>query len=270
LISPRTGRRWRTERAGWALAALLASATSDAAPVETLLLPGVDIREADLEVGKWCRYLIVDEALGVADSSEVTVAIVGREDVGGEPAYWVEFEAGPYGAAAADRDRTLALVSGGITRHARGDSLYRYVHTLYNQKGEAHPERADPRSLERLTLTRPTTDADWTAGGEAAVSTPAGDLRCQRRDLSVETAKEIPSGRVTVVQRNTDRFTVWSAREVPVFHLVKCVIERTRESRTRPAVRGIPDVGPRESRTTTLLLAFGDGATSHLPLRADP
>jgi hypothetical protein len=41
---------------------------------------------------------------------------------------------------------------------------------------------------------------------------------------------------------------------------VKSEIDRTRESRTVPAVKGIPETGPRRSRTTSVLVAHGTGA----------
>jgi hypothetical protein len=54
---------------------------------------------------------------------------------------------------------------------------------------------------------------------------------------------------------------------VPVFHLVKSEIERTRESRTVPPVRGIPEAGPKTSRTTSLLVAHGTGAEPLIRIR---
>jgi hypothetical protein len=50
-----------------------------------------------------------------------------------------------------------------------------------------------------------------------------------------------------------------------VFHLVRCDIERVRETRTVPPIQGIPATGPRKSRTTSVLLAFGKGAKPLLP-----
>jgi hypothetical protein len=65
---------------------------------------------------------------------------------------------------------------------------------------------------------------------------------------------------VTIVQYRKDHFEVWSSTEVPIFGLARCVIERVRETRTTPAVPGIPQAGPKESRVVTTVLDYGDGA----------
>jgi hypothetical protein len=51
-----------------------------------------------------------------------------------------------------------------------------------------------------------------------------------------------------------------TAPSVPLFHLVQSEIVRTRESHTVPTVKGIPETGPREARTTSVLIAHGTGA----------
>jgi hypothetical protein len=65
---------------------------------------------------------------------------------------------------------------------------------------------------------------------------------------------------VILKQRREDHVQVWISPVVPVFHLAKCEIQRVRESRTVPPVRGIPDAGAKRSRTTSVIVAHGTGA----------
>jgi len=243
-----------------AVVLLCAAGAVAAADIGAFVLPGVDPADINLQPGRWCRYLVIDEAEGVADSSSFYVAVLGRRDVDGDEAYWVETETGPEGAGSADREVTRALVSAKIKGYAYGDSLYRYVHELYIRKGNEPAEAADPLDLKRLTLAHPTSESDWTRQPGITVPTPMGSIITDRKQMTVEDSRRIPTGRVTLVRHNVDRFSVWSSRDVPVFSLVKCVIERSRESKTVPAVPGIPVEGARESKTTVLLTAFGTDA----------
>jgi hypothetical protein len=229
----------------------------------TLLLPGIDIRDVDFTVGGWCRYVVIDEALGETDSSEVYLAVVGREK--GKDAYWIEIENGPLHAPAGERDAARFLVDGSVRGMAPGDSLYQFVSRLYIRRGRGPVETGNPRDLTRLTIVNPTHEDDWTVTSDSVVSTPAGPIAGEMRQFENTMSRETPTGNVTIVQRNVDRVTVWRSPDVPVFHLVRCDIERVRETRTVPPIQGIPATGPRKSRTTSVLLAFGKGAKPLLP-----
>jgi hypothetical protein len=235
-------------------------------PLESYLIPGIDIRSADLTPGGWCRYLVVDSADGLVDTSSVYVAVLGTEMVAGEEAFWLELENRPPGGDPERRDVTRVLISSSIKQLALGDSLYPYIRRLYIKKGTGPAEPADPRDLQRLTLTRPTSDQDWTRQPDVSLETPLGRLRCERSELDLEESREIPAGRVTVIQRKRDRFVVWSSEVVPVFGLVRCEIDRMRESRTVPEIAGIPQQGPRRSRVTTMILEHGSDATPIIPV----
>ncbi|HEX5132289.1 MAG TPA: hypothetical protein VFX92_07370 [Candidatus Krumholzibacteria bacterium] len=234
-----------------------------AADTGTLLLPGVDIRDVDFTVGDWCRYLVIDEAMGETDTSEVYLAVVGRDK--GRDAWWLEIESGPAGAAAEDRDAARFLVDGSVRNMTPGDSLYHYVSRLYIRRGQGPVETGDPRDLTRLTIVNPTSETDWVATPGVEIRTPAGKFTAELRQFENDVSREIPAGRVKIVQRNMDRVQVWRSPEAPVFHLVRCDIERVRETRTVPAVQGIPEAGPRQSRTTSVLIARGTGARPLLP-----
>lgn len=246
--------------------AAVAAVASDAT-MDSFLLPGVEVADIDFRVGAWCRYLIVDEAMGEADSTAFYFAVLDRETRPDGEAFWVEVETGPPGAPVSERQLARALVSGAIRDLALGDSLYRYVHELYIRKGNGPVEPADPLELKRLTLAHPTSESDWSRRTGVTVSTPVGEMTCNYRELTVDESREVPTGGVTLFQRSVDRFQVWTAADVPVFNLVRCVIERSRESRTVPPVPGIPQAGPRESRTTAVVVGFGDGAQSKMPGR---
>ncbi len=238
-----------------------------AADAGSVLLPGIDIRTIDFEVGAWCRYVVVDEAMDVVDSSGVYIAVVGREKTARGAAYWLEIESGPVGSAPADRDVARALVDDSVRGMADGDSLYPYVSQYYIRRGRDPVEPGDVRDLKRLTVVSPTSNSDWVVTPRTTISTPAGKFACESRRFEKVESNEVPSGRVKIVQRRTDRVEVWTSPELPVFHLARCVVERERESKTIPAVRGIPESGPRRSRTTSVVVAFGKGAK---PLVSSP
>jgi hypothetical protein len=262
----KTGRRWRTSGALVAALAALRLAPAPAAGADaagTLLLPGIDIRDADFTVGRWCRYLVVDEAMGVADSSEVYLAVVGRDRT--REAWWIEIESGPAGAGDGERDMARFLVDGSVRNMTPRDSLYQYVSRLYIRRGREPVEERDPRDLTRLTIVNPTSEDDWVITPDAVVATPAGELVGELRQFENIVSRDIPAGSVRIVQRNVDRVRVWRSPQVPVFHLARCEIERVRETRTVPAVKGIPAAGPRQSRTTSVLVSFGEGAKPRLP-----
>ena len=232
---------------------------------ESFLLPGVALSEIKLETGAWCRYLVVDEAMGHLDSTTVYVAIPGETGTGRGGAFWFELESGPSGAGPGGREIAKALVSSQITDLALGDSLCRYVEKIYIKKGTGSVETADPAILERFSLKHPTSDSTWTISSNFPVSTPIGEYLCERKLLHVEDNREILMGRIKLVKRDKDIYDLWLSDEVPVFGLVGCVIDRTRDSRTIPKVPGIPDAGPKQSRTTVRLLDCGTGAASLIP-----
>ncbi len=238
----------------------LGATPSRGADAGSVLLPGIDIRTIDFQVGAWCRYVVVDEAMGVLDSSAVYIAVVGREKTPRGAAYWLEIESGPLRSKPADRDLARALVDEGVKTMAAGDSLYRYVSRYYIRRGRGPVEPGDAHDLKRLTIVTPTSDRDWVVTPQTKISTPAGELACESRRFEKTESNEVPSGRVKIVQRRTDRVEVWTSSAVPVFHLARCVVERERESKTIPAVRGIPDSAPRRSRTTSVVVAHGKGA----------
>ncbi len=248
----------------WVVASLAGAVPAVAEETQSVLLPGLDLRDADLSVGAWCRYLVVDEAMGERDSSSVYIAVVGREKNAESDSYWLEIETAPEGTREADRDVYRLLIDGAVRSMAPDDSLSRYVRRIYIKKGRGEVREGDPNDLARLTIVSPTSDKDWTVVPATTIDTPAGTFSCDMRRFESDVTREIPTGHVKLVQRRVDRVRVWISPRVPIFHLVQCEIERVRESRTIPRVRGIPDAGPRESRTTSILVGSGTGARSLL------
>jgi len=256
-ISRSIGRRSPTS--ALAIIPLILILALPVAASEVVLLPGVDIREATFVVGSWCRYLVIDEAEGVVDSSELYIAVVGEVSNGDKLSYWVEIESGVSGAVENDRELVKALISNDIKQFQEGDSLYQYIEMMYLRKGVGPVTLGDRRKFQQLSLTAPTSDAGW-SHERASVETPVGPIECNHKALTVEDSREMPSDRMTIVKTSSDVFDVWSAQQVPVFHLVRCVIERSRETRTRPRIPGIPELGPRLSRTTSMLMSYGSDA----------
>jgi hypothetical protein len=231
-----------------------------AAETESLLLPGIDMRSVEFTVGAWCRYRVIDEAMGETDTSTVYLAVVGSEKTRTGNAYWLEVESIGPGASKSERDVARALVDERIQSMAAGDSLHNYISRFYTRKGDGPVEEGDPKQLRRLSMASPALASDWKSEPNHSVKTPAGTFVCERRSFAATDSRDIPSGRVILKQKRSDRVDVFTSPSVPLFHLVRSEIERTRETRTVPPVRGIPDAGPRTSRTTSTLVAHGTGA----------
>jgi hypothetical protein len=238
--------------------ALLPRALSGA---DSFLLPGVTFRDADFTVGTWCEYAVVDEVLGERDSTFVRIAVTGAVvDRGGGKSVWLELETGPADAPPGGREIAKALISLKIKNLQPGDSLYQYVSRLYIKRGTGSVERADPADMDRLTSSNPTSESDWVLTPDVAVETPAGRFVCVRKSRTVLDRREIPMGRTTLVKNDADIFDAWFCENIPVFRLARCEIERVRESKTVPAIPGIPDKGRGITRTTVELTAYGTGA----------
>jgi len=239
---------------------VVTSGSSRAAETESLLIPGVDMRKIEFKVGAWCRYRVVDEAMGERDTSIVYLAVVGSEKTARGTAYWLEVESAAAGAPKAERDAARALIDERIKSMAPGDSLHQYISRFYTRKGDGPVEAGDPKQLRRLNMASPGQENVVTAEHDLEITTPAGTFVCMKTSFVAYDARDIPSGRVILKQKRTDRVEVCTSPSVPLFHLVKSEIERTRESRTVPPVRGIPESGPKTSRTTSVLIAHGTGA----------
>jgi hypothetical protein len=231
---------------------------------ETFLIPGADLSQLVFETGAWCRYIVVDEALGQVDSTEVYIGIPESEVTDEGPAYWVELASKPLRAHPGEGQVVRLLVLKSITEIAEGDSLGRYVRKLYIKKGTRPLEEKDPDSYEDLTLIVPTSEALWESSPEANVVTKGGAFNCTKKTRRVESNQEIPTGKIKLIKKSRDDYTVWFCDDVPVFRLVKCVIERSRETDTVPRMTGIPVSGPRYSRSEAELTEFGDDAESIL------
>lgn len=235
---------------------------------EDFLVPGVDMSKLTFREGAWCRYIVADEALGQVDSTEVYIGVPAREQTPQGTAYWVEIATVPYGLSSEEGEVLKLLVREEITSFADGDSLGDYVLKLYNRTGTDPPQEEDPRRFKRLSLVVPTTDSLWVITPEVTVTTAAGRFSCTKKERTVQTDKEIPTGNVKLIKKARDDFSVWLDTEIPVFHLVKCVIERSRETQTVPRIAGIPAEGRKESTTTAELVEFGFDAQSVLPIEA--
>lgn len=227
---------------------------------EGFIVPGVDFSRLDLTPGTWCRYLVVDKALGIEDSAEVYVAVSSRERVPEGDAYWVEIQSKPYGAGAGEEETYKLLVLGAIRDASPQDTLVHYVVRLYIKKGFEPAKAEDPARLRDFPLGPPTSKSLWIIEPGVTVATPAGDFSCEKKKRSIVTEREIPTGRIKLVEKRNDRWAVWFAEEVPVFHLVRCLIKRSKETKAVPEVPGIPSSGLRESETIAELLGFGNDA----------
>lgn len=257
-------RVWKREVRGAVLAAAalvcLVPLPRTGAAAENLLVPGAEFSQLVLEKGAWCRYVVVDEALGQTDSTEVYVGLPAAEATPRGRAFWLELLSRPLGGGEEEEQILKLLVLEGITGFSEGDSLGDYVLQLYIKKGARPAEEKDPRSYEDLTLVVPTAESSWTTSDGVLAATAAGEFKCTKKTRTVETSQEIPTGKTKLFRKSRDDFTVWFSGEVPVFRLVKCDIERARETEIVPKIAGVPVGGKKQSRTTAVLAAFGRDA----------
>jgi hypothetical protein len=264
----KTGRSSRISAVLGILIAVLsigAARPARAAEAESFLLPGIDMRSIEFKVGAWCRYRVIDEAMGETDTTLVYLAVVGSEKTATGTAYWLEVESRVPGRSDAERDAARALVDGRIHSMAEGDSIHAYITRFYTRKGKDAPQKGNPADLRKLTLVSPVSASDWKTESQEPLATPAGKFVCEHRVFDRTESRDVPSGRIVIKQKRSDHVEIYTAPSVPLFHLVESVIDRTRESRTVPAVKGIPETGPRQSRTTSVLIAHGAGAKSVFP-----
>ncbi|MFQ5511726.1 MAG: hypothetical protein ACE5EO_07755 [Candidatus Krumholzibacteriia bacterium] len=241
-------------------------AAAPAAAVEDFLVPGVDLTALAFEEGAWCRYVVTDEALGQVDSTEVYIGVPAAVETESGRAYWVEIESSPRGAGAEEREIMKLLVLEAISGFANGDSLSHYVLELYIKSGGRPAEAEDPMELTDVSLTSSAGDSSWVTSDTLAVVTAGGKFRCVKKERSLASRREIPTGNIKLIKTARDAYAVWFSTEIPVLHLVKCEIERMRETDTVPRISGIPAGGRKESRTTAEIIAYGHDARTLLPI----
>jgi hypothetical protein len=258
----RAGRTKTVKRVDWktGLLVCLLVAAGGAHAAESLLVPGADLSQLVLKKGAWCRYAVVDEALGQKDSTEVYVGVPAAESTPQGPAFWLELASRPLGAGDEEGQILKLLVLEAVTRFSEGDSLGDYVVKFYIKKGTRAVEEADPKTYEDFSLIVPTSESSWETIEEVPTTTRAGEFSCVKKTRVVEENKEIPTGRVKLIKKSRDDYTVWFDNSVPLFRLVKCVIERSRETVMVPRVAGIPVSGTQYSKTTAELTGFGSDA----------
>ncbi len=233
---------------------------------ESLLVPGADLSQLVVKKGAWCRYTVVDEALGQKDSTEVYVGVPAAESTARGPAFWLELASRPLGDGEEEAQILKLLVLETVTGFSEGDSLGDYVVKFYIKKGKRAVEEADPKTYEDFSLIVPTPESSWVSAEEVPTTSRAGEFSCVKKTRTVESNREIPTGRVKLIQKSRDDYSVWFDDGVPLFRLVKCVIERSRETEMVPRVAGIPVSGSQYSKTTAELTGFGFSAKPVLPL----
>jgi len=255
---------WKREMRGAALAGLvlawLAALPRGAAAAENLLVPGAEFSQLALEKGVWCRYLVVDEALGQMDSTEVYVGLPAAEVTPRGRAFWLELLSRPVRGGEEEAQILKLLVLEGITGFSEGDSLEDYVLKLYIKRGARPVEEKDPSGYDDLSLIVPTAETSWATSQNVPAATAAGRFICTQKTRTVANNQEIPTGKTKLIRKSRDDYVVWFCGDIPVFRLVKCEIERARETEIVPPIAGVPVGGKKHSRTTAELTGFGRDA----------
>jgi hypothetical protein len=231
--------------------------TGEGRATENMLVPGADLSQLVVTEGAWCRYLVLDEALDQEDSTEVYVGLPSRAVTDGGPAFWLEISTKPLNAPESEAQVLKLLVLEAIREFSEGDSLGQYVLQLYIRKGERPAEKTDPATYEDLSLIVPTAESAWESRSGVSVEAAGQRLVCTEKSRTVEEVQEIPTGKVKLIKESRDDYRVWFCNDVPVFHLVKCVVERWRDTETVPRIPGIPVSGSKYSKTTAELTGYG-------------
>jgi hypothetical protein len=136
---------------------------------------------------------------------------------------------------------------------------------LYNKSGSHPPQEEDPRRYKRFSLVVPTTDSSWVTTPDVPTVTAGGSFTCVKKERVVIDDREILTGKIKLIKKARDDFTVWFCDDIPVFRLARCRIVRVRETDTVPKIAGIPASGKKGSKTTAELVAFGFDAKPILP-----
>ncbi len=245
---------------GGALLAGLVLAPCGSESAENLLVPGADFSQLVLKKGAWCRYIVVDEALGQEDSTEVYVGVPECETTDRGTAFWLELATTPVGTGQEEAQILKLLVREGITEFSEGDSLGDFVLRLYIKKGERPVEEKDPKTYEDLSLIVPTAESSWVSTDGVTLSAAGNRFTCTKKTRAVQDDREIPTGKVKLIKKSRDDYTVWFCSDIPLFRLAKCVVERWRETETVPRIAGVPVSGKKYSKTTADLAGFGFNA----------
>jgi hypothetical protein len=236
-----------------------------AASAENFLIPGADLSQLVLKEGAWCRYLVIDEALGQTDSTVVYVGVPASEMTQKGGAFWVELASKPKGGGEEDGEVLKLLVLEAISGLSQGDSVGAYVLRLYIKKGARPVEEEDPSRYEDFSLIVPTAESSWEISPDVPTEVLGESLTCTKKTRSVREDKEIPTGKLSLVKKARDDYSVWFCDEIPVFRMARCVIERSRHTYTVPRIAGVPVSGEKNSRTTAELVEFGFDAKPVLP-----
>ncbi len=269
MTTPKLGRKLRINGIILGLALLALSFPAGAQTEEGFIIPGIDFSRLEPRTGAWCRYRVVDVALGIEDTTIVYFAISGRQAGPECGAFWIEIENNPLRVLESARQIYKLLISDDIRTATAEDSLVHYILGFYIKNGFDPIRTENPARLRDFPLGPPTADSLWSVTPGVEVTTPAGDFSCLKKERALVSEKIIPAGRVQLREKRDDLWTVWLSDEVPIFHLVSCLIERFKETETIPAIKGIPAAGRRQSQTTAELIGFGFQAEPILDLNLD-
>jgi hypothetical protein len=227
---------------------------------DDLLIPAIAFEGMSLTAGAWCRYLVVESSETRRDSSELYIAIPGDSDPPSPGSFWLEIEGKErHGDTLAMR----VLMSDAVRSGDPADSTGARVLEIFIKHGSGPIESGDEELVGRLEseLSKGRRDL-WEDGGKASVRAAGRDFRCVKKMKHVAYEKKVPAGRSTLLKRVDDVHEIYFAGAVPLFHIVRYVSRRSRESKIDPPIPGVPVAGVRKSETELLLIDFGSGARS--------
>jgi hypothetical protein len=231
-------------------AALLAPARASAVD---FLIPGVSVESVALAAGARVAYLVTTESFGAIDSSYIELRVIDHR--GG--AFRLEIVSAPYPRTVEGSTTVRVRISDRLSRAATPEELRASIDEIRVKDGagpfrEPSERELDDLDLERLFLRRDT-GAVESRLDSSRIAVPAGSFACEGIRISEKETKHVSLGGVEAERGEEETSVVWRSTVVPVWGVVKSVVER-RVWTTSSAAR-IP-AAPRETKTVSVLLSY--------------
>ncbi len=249
--------------AGGSILSLAGTASAETGR-ERFLIPGTAFSHLTVEAGSWCRYLVVDEALGQKDSSILYIAVPHDAPKAAKGYFWLEIS-GVSSAVGNERLSAGLLVSKKIRSPAASDSLKKYILDVLIKRGDDSVEQGDEEALAELEELLSTERAHWEDGSSEVITTNSGKYEASLEFRRISYTKKFPAGKSFFIKKVNDKHSAWFSDKVPLFHMVKYKVMRERNTILDPPIKGVPVAGDRFSSTTLELIAFGSGALTLFP-----
>jgi len=202
-------------------------------------------------LGAWSRYSMVEESMGVADTTDLYLSLPARETRGGILYYRVEMLKRPRGRPGAPLAAYLLVRAGEDYRHAPPSS---YVKEMVVREADGSVSKVDLRELEDGSGSP---EMRWEETGVESLRVGRRVIPCRVERGSGHSRKVVPVGSATLVEESQAEGRIWWSEDIPLFGTVRCTLELRTRSHLDPPLPGVPVSKPKVYRITVELLDFG-------------